>query len=150
MNFEMFREVVNNFGKWNDLVKKMLISTRCIHGFMSNLIKKSWTDSTIHLKSAQGNDLAPSFVDLSRREELSEIPSFVFLFFFIGRQKQFFSWRFFFFVYNLHAWSNLKIIQKILQSIKLKVDNKPAQDQTLSYHTISCFNLLPFDEFFQV
>ena len=25
--------------------KKMLISTRCIHGFMSNLIKKSWTDS---------------------------------------------------------------------------------------------------------
>ena len=26
--------------------EKMLISTRCIHGFMSNLIKKSWTDST--------------------------------------------------------------------------------------------------------
>ena len=25
--------------------EKMLISTRCIHGFMSNLIKKSWTDS---------------------------------------------------------------------------------------------------------
>ena len=23
----------------------MLISTRCIHGFISNLIKKSWTDS---------------------------------------------------------------------------------------------------------
>ena len=85
--------------------EKMLISTRCIHGFMSNLIKKSWTDSTIHLKSAQGNDLVPSFGDLSRSEEFSEIkvPSFVFLFFFIGRQKQFFSWRFFFFIYNLHA-----------------------------------------------
>ena len=26
--------------------EKVLISTRCIHGFMSNLIKKSWTDST--------------------------------------------------------------------------------------------------------
>ena len=25
--------------------EKMLIATRCIHGFMSNLIKKSWTDS---------------------------------------------------------------------------------------------------------
>ena len=25
--------------------EKMLIFTRCIHGFMSNLIKKSWTDS---------------------------------------------------------------------------------------------------------
>ena len=25
--------------------EKRLISTRCIHGFMSNLIKKSWTDS---------------------------------------------------------------------------------------------------------
>ena len=24
----------------------MLISTRCIHGFISNLIKKSWTDSS--------------------------------------------------------------------------------------------------------
>ena len=30
--------------KW--FSEKMLISTRCIHGFMSNLIKKSWTDST--------------------------------------------------------------------------------------------------------
>ena len=28
--------------------EKVLISTRCIHGFMSNLIKKSWTDSTVH------------------------------------------------------------------------------------------------------
>ena len=25
--------------------EKMLMSTRCIHGFMSNLIKKFWTDS---------------------------------------------------------------------------------------------------------
>ena len=29
----------------------MLISTRCIHGFMSNLIKKSWTDSIAHARS---------------------------------------------------------------------------------------------------
>ena len=28
--------------------EKMLTSTRCIHGFMSNLIKKSWTDSISH------------------------------------------------------------------------------------------------------
>ena len=27
--------------------EKMLISTRFIHGFMSNLIKKSWTDSNL-------------------------------------------------------------------------------------------------------
>ena len=26
--------------------EKMLICNRCIHGFMSNLIKKSWTDSS--------------------------------------------------------------------------------------------------------
>ena len=32
--------------------EKMLISTRCIHGFMSNLIKKSWTDSSVRLYSA--------------------------------------------------------------------------------------------------
>ena len=29
--------------------EKMLISSRCIHGFMSNLIKKSWTDSTTYV-----------------------------------------------------------------------------------------------------
>ena len=28
--------------------EKVIISTRCIHGFMSNLIKKSWTDSIVH------------------------------------------------------------------------------------------------------
>ena len=27
--------------------EKILISNRCISGFMSNLIKKSWTDSTL-------------------------------------------------------------------------------------------------------
>ena len=27
--------------------EKMLISTKCMHGFMSNLIKKSWTDSNM-------------------------------------------------------------------------------------------------------
>ena len=26
--------------------EKKFISSRCIHGFMSNLIKKSWTDSS--------------------------------------------------------------------------------------------------------
>ena len=36
-NFDMFEEVVHNFGK----------SEGDIHGFMSNLIKKSWTDSSI-------------------------------------------------------------------------------------------------------
>ena len=47
MNFEMFEEVFHNFGKPGDKTfsEKMLISTRCIHGFMSKLIKKSWTDS---------------------------------------------------------------------------------------------------------
>ena len=36
---------VHNFGRSDDdkFSEKMLISTRCIHGFMSNLIKKSWT-----------------------------------------------------------------------------------------------------------
>ena len=29
--------------------EKMLISTRFIHGFMSDLIKKSWTDSNAHI-----------------------------------------------------------------------------------------------------
>ena len=32
-NFEMFQDVVHNFGKF-DLVKKCFFSTRCIHGFM--------------------------------------------------------------------------------------------------------------------
>ena len=31
--------------------EKMLVSTKYIHGFMSNLIKKSWTDSTFHFKN---------------------------------------------------------------------------------------------------
>ena len=31
--------------------EKMLISTRCIHAFMSNLIKQSWTDSNIRILS---------------------------------------------------------------------------------------------------
>ena len=43
---------VNNFGKSdNDInelfCEKVLISNRCISGLMSNLIKKSWTDSTL-------------------------------------------------------------------------------------------------------
>ena len=39
----MFEEVVHDIGKSDS--EKMLISTRCIHGFMSNTIKKSWTVS---------------------------------------------------------------------------------------------------------
>ena len=33
--------------------EKVLISTRCIHGFMSNLIKKSWTVSKVEAKDKQ-------------------------------------------------------------------------------------------------
>ena len=36
-NFEMFKEVAHNFGK----SEEMLISTRCIRGFMPNSIEKS-------------------------------------------------------------------------------------------------------------
>ena len=32
--------------------EKMHVSTRCIHGFMSNLIKKSWTDSNTYITHA--------------------------------------------------------------------------------------------------
>ena len=42
----MFEEGVHNFGKsewWHDLVKKWLFP---LDGFMSNMIKKSWADST--------------------------------------------------------------------------------------------------------
>ena len=39
---------VHNFGRSDgDISEKMLISTRCIRGFMSNLVKKSWKDSTL-------------------------------------------------------------------------------------------------------
>ena len=45
----MFEEVVHNFDRSDDdmICEKMLLSTKCKHGFMSlfNLIKKSWTDS---------------------------------------------------------------------------------------------------------
>ena len=34
---------------------KMFISTRCIHGFMSNLIKKSWTDSSSYIQRRPQN-----------------------------------------------------------------------------------------------
>ena len=46
---------VHNFGKSDNAMtrfsEKMLIFTRCIHGFMSNLLKKSWTDSDVCRKS---------------------------------------------------------------------------------------------------
>ena len=40
---------VHNFGKSEDdiIIEKLLISNRCISGLMSNLIKKSWTDSKL-------------------------------------------------------------------------------------------------------
>ena len=41
--------------------EKMLIFTRCIHGFMSKLIKKSWTDSSAYVEHrAIGSRRAPS------------------------------------------------------------------------------------------
>ena len=49
-NFANFEEVVHNFGRSDDdicLVKKMLISHKCIHGLMPNLIKKSWMVSNL-------------------------------------------------------------------------------------------------------
>ena len=36
--------------------EKMFISTRCIHGFMSNLIKKSWTDSAGEVGGEKGEE----------------------------------------------------------------------------------------------
>ena len=47
----IFAGSVHNFGKSdNDKIwVKMLISTRCLHGFVSNLIKKSWTDSSLYV-----------------------------------------------------------------------------------------------------
>ena len=45
-NFEMFKEVVHNFGLTVTLFsEKMLIYTRCTCGFMPNSIKKSVTVS---------------------------------------------------------------------------------------------------------
>ena len=90
------------------------------------------------------------FGDLSRTEKLSEIklPSFVFLFFFIGKQKHIFFMKIFLFVFRTKQFKDDS--EDFTQSIKLKVGNRPAEDlKTLSYH-ISCFNLLSFDEFFQV
>ena len=42
-NFEIFAKAVHNFGVSDDniLYEKMLISNRCIRGFMPNLHKKS-------------------------------------------------------------------------------------------------------------
>ena len=44
-NFEMFKEVVLNFGKTDiDIIYcKILISNRCKHGFVPNLLKESVT-----------------------------------------------------------------------------------------------------------
>ena len=44
-NFERFKEVVHNFGKTDlDIIYcKILISTRCKHGFVPNLLKESIT-----------------------------------------------------------------------------------------------------------
>ena len=37
--------------------EKVLISTRCIHGFIFNLIKKSWTDSNTYVLSYELDEL---------------------------------------------------------------------------------------------
>ena len=59
MNFDMFEEVVHNFGKSDDdMIKcKMLIFTRSIHGFMFNLMKKFWTDTTPPVERPHMHDL---------------------------------------------------------------------------------------------
>ena len=43
--------------------EKMLISTRCIHGFMSNLIKKSWTDSNYRFLCLDCNKVSKGYVE---------------------------------------------------------------------------------------
>ena len=47
----LFIILVSLMMKW--FSEKMLISTRCIHGFMSNLIKKSWKDSSLNCLKSQ-------------------------------------------------------------------------------------------------
>jgi hypothetical protein len=42
--------------------EKMLISTWCINGFMSNLIKKSWTDSTLKVHQDLDTCQTPWFI----------------------------------------------------------------------------------------
>ena len=53
MNFANFEEVVHNFGKSksdNDISEKMLIFNICRCGLMPNLIRKSWTVSSLLAK----------------------------------------------------------------------------------------------------
>ena len=45
------------------LSEKILISTRCIHGFMSNLIKKSWTDSNYRFLCLDCNKVSKGYVE---------------------------------------------------------------------------------------
>ena len=57
--------------------KKPLISTRCIHGFMSKLIKKSWTDSSPHVVFITRFVVNPERVELideTRRGTTQKIP----------------------------------------------------------------------------
>ena len=57
--------------------EKMLISTRCIHGFMSNLIKKSWTDSIaeLSLEGEGGAGEAPPEFGVSEKRTEREMDS---------------------------------------------------------------------------
>ena len=43
--------------------EKMLISTKCIHGFMSNLIKKFWTDSNSRFLCLDCNKVSKGYVE---------------------------------------------------------------------------------------
>ena len=51
-NFANFEEVVRNFGRSDDLLKKILIFNICRRGLMPNLIKKSWTVSSVYTYSS--------------------------------------------------------------------------------------------------
>ena len=65
-NFEIFDKVVHNFGKPKEVNEKMPISNRCISGLMSNLIKKSWTVSSVEAKGGRW---------VKNRESVSDIIS---------------------------------------------------------------------------
>ena len=44
-----FTEVLNNFGRSDDVSEKMMMSYSCIHGFMPNLHNKSWIVSRLSI-----------------------------------------------------------------------------------------------------
>ena len=51
--------------------EKMLIYARCIHGFTSNLIKKSWTDSSLGIKRDEETTATATKIDSNPRSRAS-------------------------------------------------------------------------------